>query len=101
MSEKVLYIICCVIWAAFAFMFIKYGYLSPQHCDIDKEFLYCHLHPSGALATAGVALLGVSFIFVTGVWKFVTGEVLTNNAARYSVLGFLIGAIGVGLIFAN
>src|SRR5580765_3418393 len=101
MSEKTIYIICCIIWAAFAFLFINYGYLSPQHCDIDKEFLYCHLHPGGPFATIGLILFAASFIFVTGVWKFFTGTVITDKALGWSALGFVCGAIGVGLIFAN
>lgn len=101
MSEKVIYAICCVIWGAFAFLFIKLGYVDAQVCDIDKASLYCHVHPNGALSIIGQILFGLSFVFITGVWKFFTGEIITNNALAYAGIGFVVGLIGVLLIFAN
>lgn len=101
MSDKAIYVICCIIWGAFAFLFVNYGYISEQPCDLDKVNLWCHLHPGGPLATIGQIFFWTSFVFVTGVWKFFTGEIITNKALAYAGIGFLCGVVGIALIWAN
>lgn len=100
-QENIVYGICVAIWAVIAFFFIRLGFFVPQTCDLDKEFLYCHLHPMGVLSTIGLVLYGLSSIFITGVWKFITGEVITDKAGTYAIIGFVVGALGIGLIFAQ
>jgi len=100
-KETIVYLVCLAVWALCAFQFVRLGFFVPQVCDIDKEFLYCHLHPMGGLAIVGLILFAASFIFVTGVWKFITGDFITDKAFTWSMLGFVVGTLGVGLIFAS
>lgn len=97
--ENKLQLIVTVIVLLVAGFFTYFGFIhQPGECNpIDKEFLYCHLHPMGALSIIGAVLFYSGAALLAGVTRIFTND-LRGPWGVAAVAAIVIGFI---LIYAS
>lgn len=88
--------------ALITILFTWYGFISPQPCNgIDIDSLYCALHPFSTADVFGCILIYGGFLFVTGLWALVAGNVLLPVGSAWpNYAAFAAMALGMVLVFA-
>lgn len=88
--------------AVIAVLFTLYGFVFKQPCNgIDVSSLYCALHPFSGWDVLGCILVYGGFLFITGLWALVAGNVLLPVGSVWpNYAAFAAMALGMVLIFA-
>ena len=84
------------------FLFFYYGFGAEQPCDLDKQYLWCHLHPLKTLAVVGIVLFIGGVLAFCQAWTYLFPDMDDEQPGKTIVLtGFVAAVIGVGLIYAS
>ena len=85
-----------------AIVFTLYGFVIEQPCNgIDVSSLYCALHPFSGWDVLGCLLVYGGFLFITGLWALVAGNILLPVGSTWpNYVAFAAMALGCALIFA-
>lgn len=81
-------------------LFIVLGFLVEQSCDIDKQYLYCRLHPMSFGDIIGLPLFFGGAILISGLLPFLRINLYNPaNSALWNWISFGAMALGVILIW--
>lgn len=86
-------IIQTVIVLAIASVFTAFAFFLPQQCDIDKIYLWCRLHPMGALDVIGLILFYAGCAFLAGLPKWLGFELGSPTGSAALNLGAFAGMV--------
>jgi hypothetical protein len=83
-------------------VFTLFGFVIEQPCNgIDKDSLYCALHPISFINLIGVIMFYAGFVFISGVWALKKGGILLPVGSVWpNFAGFALFVLGAILIFA-
>lgn len=78
-------------------LFILFGFVIKQDCDIDKVYLWCRLHPMSLFDIIGMILFFGGAVVLTGILPLK----LTNeaNSSKWNIILFVVMALGIVLIW--
>lgn len=84
----------------FPLLFILYGFVFKQTCDMDKIYLWCRVHPFTTLDLIGTILFFAGCVGLSGIWFLFTGD-LDENPGRGIMIGsFVTALLGAMLAWA-
>lgn len=94
-QERALHIVGAAIVIICAVMFTLYGFFIPQTCDIDKQYLYCHLHPASFISIFGCVLFYSAIAVLAGVTKLFK----VNFTGGMGFVAALVAVAGIVLVW--
>lgn len=84
------------------FLFFYYGFAAEQPCDLDKQYLWCHLHPLKTMAVIGIILFIGGCLAFGQAWTYLWPDMDDEQPGKTIVLtGFLAAAAGFILIWLS
>lgn len=85
---------------AIAIVFTWYGFFSNQVCDIDRQYLFCRLHPFTTGDLIGCIFFYSSLAIMGGITRLF-GWNLYNapNSSGWTIGTVILGALGAILIW--
>ena len=99
-DEKSTWMVVRGIVALCLFLFTYYGFFEPQTCDIDREYLWCNLHPFTTFDLIGCVLFYGAAAVIAGVPKLFGVEIFNpTGSAMWNIITAVVGIGGVVLIW--
>lgn len=91
-ARLILCVILLVIIHIYAF--------TPVPCDVDKQYLYCHLNPLKLWDVLGLVLFnGSALLYVGGILDVLGIEIYSKHGHKGSWIAGLAALAGIGLLF--
>jgi len=96
MKEEIVSVLTKVIILSIVVCFTVFGFLVPQYCDpIDKEFLYCNLHPFKVIDLIGCIIFYGAATVISGLLN----KWVQLSESKWTFIAFAVLLIGFILIF--
>jgi len=99
--EKTTQVIASSIVALVILAFVYLGFFDEQICDIDKQYLWCRLHPFTTLDLIGCILFGIGASIIGGLPKLFGYDPVAWDGNWRTWVTILITVAGIVLIWLD
>lgn len=97
-SDRTGYLISRLVCLAFALIYIAFGIVFRQKCDIDKIYLSCRLTGTVGDWIGSIMILAMLF-FMSGIHKGINNLYNPPGSVGLGIVVFVLGAIGFVLVW--
>ncbi len=97
-DDAIRFMIIRILFLAIAAFYIGYGVFFKPPCDSDAVFLACRLTGSIGDWIGSLAFIG-SMVWCSGLIKGLSGLYAPAGSAKWNIIFFLLGAVGITIVW--